>query len=142
MSKCWDARMTGKHAGTCPDALAPAGSKPQKAALAIAKADTKKITTICKACGGTDKRCDDAITALDGSIIAGSGGGDDLLPATIGFLATCPTVQIPGGEYCDQPVATLADLVECVDCVSEFKVDCTDRARVPEFGAYPCSCNP
>ncbi len=56
IQKCWDARMTGKHAGTCPDALAPAGSTPQKAALAIAKADTKKITTICKACGGADKR--------------------------------------------------------------------------------------
>jgi 3-hydroxyacyl-CoA dehydrogenase/enoyl-CoA hydratase/3-hydroxybutyryl-CoA epimerase len=32
--------------------------------------------------------------------------------------------KIPGGgPFCDQPVSTLADLIECVDCVSEFKVD-------------------
>jgi len=46
------------------------------------------------------------------------------------------------GPFCDGPLITLADLVECVDCVSEFRVDCVDRLRVPEFGTYPCECNP
>ena len=73
----------------------------------------------------------------------GSGGGDDLTPAAIGFAPVCPAVKIlGGGPFCNQTVATLADLVECVDCVSEFKVDCVDRVRVPEFGVYPCECNP
>jgi hypothetical protein len=142
IQKCWDARLTGKHAGVCPDAGAPAGSPPQKAALAIAKAERKQITAICKACGGADKRCDDPVTALHGSLVPGSGAGDDLTPAAIGFPPVCPLVKVPGGPFCDQPIATLADLVECVDCVSEFKVDCMDRTRVPEFGVHPCECNP
>jgi hypothetical protein len=143
VQKCWDARLTGKHNGTCPDGSAPAGTPPQKAALAIAKAEAKKISAICKGCGGTDKQCDDTVTALDGSFVLGSGGSDDLTPAAIGFAPVCPTVKIPGGgPFCDQPVTTLAELVECVDCVSEFKVDCIDRNRVPEFGTYPCECNP
>ncbi len=135
--------MNGKHADTCPNALALAGTPAQKAAAAIAKAESKKITAICKACGGADQACDDTITAPDGLTIAGSGTGDDLTPGQIGFVATCSDVKVPGGgPYCNQQVTTLADLVECVDCVSEFKVDCVDRARVPEFGVYPCECNP
>jgi hypothetical protein len=142
IQKCWDAPLLGKHAGTCPNANAPAGSPAHKAALAIAKADAKKITAICKACGGGDLHCDDDVTALDGTTVVGSGAADDLTPAAIGFLPTCPAVQIPGGTFCDQAIGTLADLVECVACVSEFKVDCADRVRVPEFGVYPCECNP
>jgi hypothetical protein len=143
IQKCWDARMAGKHGDTCPNASAPAGSPANKAAQAIAKADGKKISAICKACGGIDKLCDDTVTALDGAIISGSGGGDDLTPAAIGFPLVCSAVKIPsGGPFCDQPVGTLAELIECVDCVSEFKVDCMDRVRVPEFGVYPCECNP
>ena len=141
IQKCWDLRIAGKHGSTCPNAAAPAKSPAQKAAVAIAKADALKIATICKACGGSDKRCDDDVTALDGRTVGGSGGSDDFSPATIGFPARCSDVQIPGGAFCDQPVATLADLVECVDCVSEFKVDCIDRLRAPAFNVYPCECN-
>ena len=143
LQKCWDARLNGKHTDTCPNALAPAGTPANKAAVAIAKADAKKIAAICKACGGADKRCDGTVIALDGTSVTGSGGSDDLTPAAIGFAPTCPTVKIPGGgPFCDQPVGTLAELVECVDCVSEFKVDCIDRTRVPGFDVYPCECNP
>ena len=70
IQKCWDARLNGKHTGECPDAGAAVGSPSQKAAVAIGKAETKKINAICKACGGADKLCDDAVTRLDG----GAGG--------------------------------------------------------------------
>lgn len=142
IAKCWDARLAGKHAGICPDATAPVGSAPQKAITAIAKAEAKAITAMCKACGGNDQKCDQAVATLHGSPIPGSGGADDFTPATIGFLPACPLVKVPGNAFCGQPVATLADLVECVDCVSAFKVACMDRARVPSFEPYPCECNP
>jgi hypothetical protein len=141
--KCWDARLKGKHTGVCPDALATVGSSPQKAAVAIGKAELKKVKAICKACGGADRLCDASVTTPSGAVIAGSGNSDDLTPAAIGFLASCNAVKVPGGgPHCADSIATLADIVQCVDCVTEFKVDCLDRARVPEFGVYPCECNP
>jgi hypothetical protein len=134
--------LKNKHTGTCPDAGAALGSSPQKAAAVIAKAETKKIGAICKACGGADKRCDATIAAQHGAPIPGSGGSDDFTPAAIGFPPFCPDVKVPsGGPFCEQPIATLADLVECVDCVSEFKVDCVDRLGVPGLAAYPCECS-
>ena len=43
IQKCWDARMTGKHGGTCPDALARGReSRRRRPALAIAKADAQE----------------------------------------------------------------------------------------------------
>lgn len=140
VQKCWDLRLAGKHAGVCPDATAAPKSPSQKAAAAIAKAERKKIAAICKACGGADKRCDGTVIALDGGTIPGSGNGDDLTPAAIGFPSTCPAVQLPGGAFCQQPVGSLAALVECVDCVGAFSVTCADRASVPELAVYPCEC--
>ena len=82
---------------------------------------------------------DEMVITPSGPVIGGSGGSDDFTPAVIGFPATCTAVKVPGGgPFCSQLVATLADLVECVDCITEYKVDCIDRARVPEFGVYPC----
>jgi polyhydroxybutyrate depolymerase len=122
LQKCWDARLNGKHMADCPD---PGDGK---AAAAIQKAEQKKIDSICKACGGADKVC---------------GGGDDLTPTQIGFAPDCPDVVVPGGANCeDASVTSLGEIVACVDCVTEFKVDCMDRAQVPEFGAYPSECNP
>lgn len=143
LRKCWDARAAGKHTDTCPNAQAPEGSPARKAALAIAKADTKRVTTICKACGGPDRVCDETVALLDGRTVAGSGTGDDFTPNAIGFPATCPGVQIPeGGPFCDDPVGTLAELVECTACIAEHEVVCVDRLRVPQFAAYPCECAP
>lgn len=143
LHKCWDARAAGKHADRCPDGNAVDGSPARKAALTIAKADAKRIAAVCKACGGADRRCDDAVARLDAATITGSGGSDDFTPAAIGFPATCPGVQIPdGGQFCDQPVATLADVVTCTACVAEHEVVCVDRLRVPQFVGYPCECAP
>jgi hypothetical protein len=120
LQKCWDARLKGKHSNPCPS---PGDGK---AAGAIAAAEQKKVAAICKACGGADKVC---------------GGGDDLTPAQIGFVANCPSVTVPGGSSCAKPITTLQDIVDCVDCVTEFKNDCVDRLAVPALSAYPSECN-
>jgi len=128
IQKCWDSRLKEKHADTCPDATAPAGSQAKKAADAIAKAQAKAEQKMCRACGGGDKLC---------------GGGDDFDPATeIGFQATCDTVTIPGGASCAGSVTTLQDLVDCALCVTEFEVDCMDRTTVQGFETYPAECSP
>lgn len=122
LQKCWDARLNGKHALLCDGVSAGDG----KYLAAIAKAETKKDSTICKACGGADKAC---------------GGGDDFTPAQIGFPTTCPAVTVPTtGPACGGPITDLQSIVDCLDCVTEFKVDCVDRAQVPEFIGYPSEC--
>jgi hypothetical protein len=135
LQKCWDAVLKGNATAPCP---APGDGK---AAAAIAKAETKKISAICKACGGADKACDATVVAVSAPPVVGSGGSDDLTPAAIGFAAQCPSVTVPGGSSCGQTITTLADLVECVDCVTEFKADCVDALQVPQSAAYPTECN-
>src|SRR6185436_15580292 len=66
----------------------------------------------------------------------------DLTPAQIGFAPTCPSVTIPGGSACGGPISTLQDIVDCVDCVTEFKADCLDPIAVPSLKTYPAECNP
>jgi hypothetical protein len=125
--KCWDARIKGKHGGSCPNAAAAAGTPSRKAADKIAKAEAKARAKICKSCGGADGLCD---------------GSGDLTPAAIGASPTCPAVTVPGGASCAGAIGTLADLVDCTFCVTEFKVDCVDRAQVPGLVSYPAECNP
>lgn len=150
LQKCWDARLKGKHTGTCPDFAAASGSSPKKAADSIAKAEGKKIATICKACGGEEKLCDNAVTPVNPGtpIVAGSGGtgvdadftADDILAGSGPF--NCPSVSVPGGPSCGGVMVTLADVIFCLDCVTEYKVDCLDPNRVPEtFAGYPIECN-
>lgn len=135
LAKCWDAVNKGSISGPCP---VPGDGK---AAAAIAAAEAKKISAICKACGGADKGCDQMVTSPSNTV-PGTGGSDDLTPAAIGFPASCDQLTVPGGPDCSQPIATLADVVECVDCITEFKVDCADRAAVPWGASYPGECNP
>jgi len=122
LAKCWGAVNAGQ-AANCP---VPGDGK---AAAAIAKAETKKRSAICKACGGADKLCN---------------GVGDLDPAAIGFPAQCPSAAVPNGPVCTTiAVTTLTGLVDCVDCISEFAVDCADRSSVPAFvPTYPAECNP
>ncbi len=127
IAKCWDGRIKGKHTDVCPNASAVAGSPAQKAADKIATAETKAREKICKACGGADGLCD---------------GNADLTPAAIGSAPTCPSVTIPGGASCGGSISTLTDLVDCAFCVTEFKVDCMDRAQIPGLLSYPGECNP
>ncbi len=90
-----------------------------KAGPAIDKAEAKAIAKISQLCGGQG-------------------------PISIGFAAACSDVQVPGGVDCGAigAVTTLTDLVACVDCVTEFKVDCLDALAAPHQGSYPVECNP
>ncbi len=124
LQRCWDAELNGKLApgATC---IAPDPGD-GKYLAAIAKAENKKKDAICKACGGPDQTCN---------------GTGDVSPVAIGFPTACPAVTIPGGAACGGPITDLNSLVTCVDCVTEFKVDCIDRAQVPGAAAYPTECN-
>ena len=120
LQKCWDARLKGLHSNSCPtpgDGIA---------AGRIQRAQVKAMGAICRRCGGSDLACD---------------GAGDFTPAQIGFVGTCPSVTVPGGSSCGGPINSLQDLVACVDCVSEFKVDCADALTVPGFESYPTQCN-
>jgi hypothetical protein len=121
LRRCWDKRARGAHANACPD---PGDGR---AGPAIARAAAKMRDRICGACGGVDGAC---------------GGGDDLAPASVGFLASCPALTPPGGAACAAAIASLDDVADCVACVSDFLVDCADRLTVPAFAAYPGDCNP
>ena len=127
LTKCWRARLKGSHADQCPDPNASPESPAFRAAIRIAQAETKLRDRLCQRCGGDDRAC---------------GGGDDLAPVDIGFQAVCDERTIPGGAGCAGPIAGLNDLVDCTACVSEFQIDCMDRALVPQFAAYPAECNP
>jgi hypothetical protein len=121
LRRCWDARARGGHANDCP---APGDGRAERA---IARARDALADAVCRACGGGDARC---------------GGGDDLTPAAIGFLAACPGVVPPGGAACAGPVAGLPDLARCAACVSEFAAGCLGRLAAPGLVAYPAECNP
>jgi len=118
LEKCWAERLKGKHTNTCP---APGDGK---AFEAIAKAESKKIAKICKACGGAGKACADDIGP-----IPGDGLGDDFDAAAIGFVANCPGIiagSQPGGA-----VGSLADLIQCVDDQAGKRVDCVSALSNP-----------
>src|SRR6185503_4655230 len=115
MRSCWDKRLRGEHAEPCPE---PGDGA---AAALIAKAEATKVSRICKACGGADKTC---------------GNGDDLAASAIGFASTCPSVQVPGGGTCGAPIVSVADVVTCVDCATDFAAACVDLLAVPQFAAY------
>ena len=121
LQKCWDARLKNQHALICPaDATG-------KTALLIGKAETKKIDTICTACGGPDKRC---------------GGGDDLTPTAIGFVASCPPAETFDATMCAASIGDTSAIVACVDCLTELKTDCMDAAAVPALrNPLPGVCN-
>ena len=117
LQRCEDRVLVGVSAGPCPDGAA---------AAKIAKAEQKKIASICRSCGGADRQC---------------GSADDLAPATIGFTPSCPDVTVPGGPACAAAVSVLGNVVACVDCVTEFKADCVDAISVPRVKSYPSECD-
>ena len=160
LQKCWDKRLQGKHFDTCPDAGAPAGSLALKSAVKIAKAESKAIKRMCGACGGgpndghqgqlvlaVSRKCDADIALINPGgtpFVPGDPEfGDDFLPGDLGFVSACPGATIPGGgPACGGPIATLVDIVECLDCMAEFQVDCAMQLMLPQYGAYPGECNP
>ncbi len=121
LQKCWDARLRGAHTNPCPD---PGDGRAVKA---LDKAESKKVGTICRACGGPDGACD---------------GVGDLAPADIGFASACLGVSPIAGTSCSGAIVDLSDIVACIDCVADFKTDCADAAAVPQLvSPYPATCN-
>lgn len=121
LRRCWEARARGAHANGCP---VPGDGR---TAAALARIEGRLVTRICRACGGPDGAC---------------GGGDDLLPSTVGFLATCPALLTPDETSCAGPVSSPAELADCAACVGAALAGCVDRLGVPGFAAYPDACNP
>ena len=122
LGNCRKAVDKGKGTLPCPN---PGDGK---AGEKIAKAESKKVAKICKACG---------TESLDGLTCVAGG----FTPAQIGFPALCPSVTVPfGGPACGGAITSLSDLVRCVDCVTEFKVDCLDALSRPDQVAYPPEC--
>jgi len=125
LAKCQGGVLADKLVGPCPDG-------DQKTIDALAKAEAKMEAAICKACGGADKLCD---------------GVDDLAPATIGFAAQCPRIQVGfplGAEITDLP-----GLVGCLTTRIVERTTCTDIQALSEDSlglpgnceAEPSSCD-
>ncbi len=131
LGKCWSKVVKGSAGFSDPPGC-PATDV--KLTDKLNRAELKKIAKICRACGAAgdndkDGQCDapgSGFTALD-----------------IGFEPDCPDLVVPGtGRVCNQPgVSTLAEIIDCVDCVAEFLADCGDQAVVPAFTTYPQECN-
>ncbi len=89
---------------------------PADAAAAIAAAKAKLGAGINKACAGLDN-------------------------STVGLPAECTIVTPDGGSSCGGSNISLTDIVDCVGCVTEYKVDCPDRIGALAAGAtYPAAC--
>ena len=114
LTRCWDARLAGKHANVCPS---PGDGK---AATMIASAAAAARTKICKACGGRDGKCD---------------GVADIAVAQIGFDAECPSVA-----DCGHAIGTVGDLADCLACTSRARAACAVALAAPSVAPYPAAC--
>ncbi len=155
LNKCWDAKLKGQPGfadGTpCPDTdpndgsgNPPASPGDNKTVEAIKKAEQKKIASICKACGAggdSDKNgvCDAPPGLPLASIVS--------TPFTCPDWTVPPNAVHPGGLDCGAiAVSDLQSYLRCIDCMLEFKADCTTDAGVgdndPALGIdYPTECS-
>ena len=101
LTACEDGVLRGKTSPPCPDA---------KTAERIAAKDAKLRAALCKACGGTDNRCD---------------GSADVSPAVLG-LTTCPSRTVPsGGAACGGiAIPDLTGAIDCATCLAAFESRC------------------
>jgi hypothetical protein len=131
LKTCWNNVLSGKPGFASPPGC-PA-TDPTKTLDKIAKAEQKKIDKICAACGAggdadKDNVCDDPLSAF--------------LPSDIGFEPECPDATVPGAaSSCKLTIGTLADLISCVDCLTDFEVRCTTDVAVPALTTYPTECS-
>jgi hypothetical protein len=113
-ARCLEQRLAGEHAAACP---VPGDGK---SAAALAAARAKAESAVCKACGGAGKRC---------------GGGDDLALGLVGVASACPAVGTCGG-----PLASLGDLVACIDCTAAARGACALAGAAPGVVEAPAGC--
>lgn len=118
LATCWASRAAGGTGNPCP----PGDGRP---VTLIAAAASHLSEAVCHACGGADRLC---------------GGGDDIMPGTLGFATACPSVSVPGGNACGGPIATISDVAGCIACVAAHDAECADHAAVPQYVTYPSAC--
>jgi len=156
IQKCWDKRIQAKHFDSCPDLNG--GKTAAKTAIKVNKAESKGVKTMCQRCGGgpndghqgqlvatVSRKCDFDVPllSLPISFVEGEEGfGDDFTREEIGWVTHCPAVTLPdGGPACNREINTLIDITQCVDCVTQFGVDCVNRLTVQNLEPYPPECN-
>ncbi len=116
LQRCEQAMLGNPTPASCPD--------PVKAMPRMARAEEKLFDRICGSCGSSANGC----------------AGDTVPVSWIGFPASCPAVTVPGGPSCAGPVHTLFDLIDCVQCVTDFHTACLDPLSVPTLRTYPAAC--
>ncbi len=117
LSKCELRNLSLSPLGTCPD------GNTQDDMTAAASTMRSRV---CGKCGGPDDTCD---------------GQDDYNPSDIGFVPSCPAIAFPGGAACDMAIASLADVVSCVECFDRVAAGCLDALAAPTVVTpYPEEC--
>ncbi len=159
LEKCWDSKLKGKagfdDADPCPDTDPKLGSSgDNKTVEKIKRLQLKLVDKICRRCGGGGDGDGDGL--CDGMNEVVSGGVAVTLDDIVTLPFECPAVAVPpnavhpGGWDCGAigspapSITTLQEYIDCVSCVSEFKVDCMGAAGVgdgdPALGlAFPGS---
>jgi len=145
LEKCWDSKLKGKagfdDADPCPDTDPKLGSSgDNKTVEKIKRLQLKLVDKICRKCGGDGDSDRDGLCDESDAVV--SGGVAVTLPDIITLPFECPAVVVPpdavhpGGWDCGAigspapNVTTLQEYIDCVSCVSEFKVDCMGAAGV------------
>lgn len=145
LEKCWGHKLKGKagfdDGDPCPDTDPSIGSSgDNKTVEKIKRAQLKMVDKICRKCGGAGDANGDGLCDEEGAVV--SGGVVVLLDDIVTLPFECPAVAVPpnavhpGGWDCGAigspapSVTTLQEYVDCVSCVSEFKVDCMAAAGV------------
>jgi len=160
LGKCWDAKLKNV-AGfdddvQCPDTdpnpgsgLPPAAPGDNKTVEAIKKAEQKKISAICRACGADgdgDKNgvCENPAGALPIDVVAPSFPCPDVQVPPNAVHPTgldCSTVDDLGATV---NIDSLQEYIQCIDCVLDYNADCATAAGVgddePSMGIdYQCA---
>jgi hypothetical protein len=130
-ARCWGKVFKGKANAPCPF---PGDGRTDGL---LETATDKFIASVCRACGGGDRECDEEV-----GTVAGSGSNDDLPLALIGAGSVCADWTDPvSGESCGGPVATVSDFADCLRCTAAYSTACVELATVPSEAVYPAACN-
>jgi hypothetical protein len=130
LQACWAKVLAGRPGFASPPGCPDTDSR---TVAKLAEAEQRKIAAICTACGAGGDADQDGLCDL----------APPFGPTEIGFETDCPDNTVPSsGLSCGAPVDTLGALIACVDCVTEFEVDCATDLAVPALTSYPAVCNP
>lgn len=130
LQRCWDSVLRGKDGFTVPPGCPATDAK---VLAKLARAEHRKIDKICAACGAGGDADEDNLCDAPGSAFS---------PAAIGFEPDCVSATVPSTlTSCAGAVTSLGDLITCVDCLTDFEVECTTDLAVPAVAAYPAECS-